>query len=161
MTFGSLILRFHLQISLRLTTCTLFREYPPQGKARKTYGYLSKLSSSYEYSMIKKKKLYTLEHSCYRLQFCKYHCEIIRLFLHPFLPSSVNIHPRTLVQTLSYPDMPPPSCIQSSARGRMVLWYAIWAVLPSRVWVAWTHAPLETGESWFESSETRTLLLSR
>ena len=61
-------------------------------------------------------QLYTLEHSCLRFQFCKYHCEVTRLFLHPFLPSSVNIHPRTLLQTLSYPDMPPPSCIQSSAR---------------------------------------------
>ncbi|KAI1001934.1 hypothetical protein K3495_g6272 [Podosphaera aphanis] len=39
--------------------------------------------------------------------------------------------------------------------GRMVQWYTSLAVLPSRLWAAWTHAPLETGESWFESSKTR------
>ncbi|KAI1005358.1 hypothetical protein K3495_g2857 [Podosphaera aphanis] len=35
-------------------------------------------------------------------------------------------------------------------QGRMVVWYTVRAVLPSRVWAAWTHAPLEIGESWFE-----------
>ncbi|KAI0998688.1 hypothetical protein K3495_g9509 [Podosphaera aphanis] len=40
-------------------------------------------------------------------------------------------------------------------KGRMVQWYTVLAVLPSRVWAALTHAPPETGESWFESSKTR------
>ena len=34
--------------------------------------------------------------------------------------------------------------------------FTVRAVLPSRVWVAEAHAPLETGESWFESSKTLT-----
>ena len=45
--------------------------------------------------------------------------------------------------------------------GQMVQWYTVRAVLPSRVWAAWTCAPIETGESWFESSKTPTPLLSR
>ncbi|KAI0993803.1 hypothetical protein K3495_g14382 [Podosphaera aphanis] len=44
----------------------------------------------------------------------------------------------------------------SNSRGRMVVWYTFRAILPSRVWVAEAHAPLETGESWFESSKTLT-----
>ena len=44
----------------------------------------------------------------------------------------------------------------SQELGRMVVWYTVRAVLPSRVWVAEAHAPLETGESWFESSKTLT-----
>ena len=34
---------------------------------------------------------------------------------------------------------------QEQDEGRIVQWYTVRAVLPSRVWVAWTHAPLETG----------------
>ncbi|KAI1006406.1 hypothetical protein K3495_g1816 [Podosphaera aphanis] len=32
---------------------------------------------------------------------------------------------------------------------RVVQWYTVLAVLPSRLWAASTHAPAETGESWF------------
>ena len=45
---------------------------------------------------------------------------------------------------------------RGSKESRMVVWYTVRAVLPSRVWVAEAHAPLETGESWFESSKTLT-----
>ncbi|VDB90449.1 BgtTE-56081 [Blumeria graminis f. sp. tritici] len=37
----------------------------------------------------------------------------------------------------------------------MVRWYIILAGLPSRVWIAWTHIPLETVDRWFESGKTQ------
>lgn len=40
-------------------------------------------------------------------------------------------------------------------RGWMVRWYIIWVGLPSKVWIAWTHIPLETGGRWFESGKTQ------
>ncbi|KAI0997923.1 hypothetical protein K3495_g10266 [Podosphaera aphanis] len=45
---------------------------------------------------------------------------------------------------------------QKRRKGRMVVWYTVRDILPSRVWVAEAHAPLETEESWFESSKTLT-----
>ena len=54
------------------------------------------------------------------------------------------------------PDIITDGGIAMIEMGRMVVWYTVRAVLPSRVWVAEAHAPLETGESWFESSKTLT-----
>ena len=53
LSFATLILRFHLQIppleEYALRTSNLYCEYPPQGKAWKTCGYLSMLSAFYEH----------------------------------------------------------------------------------------------------------------
>ncbi|VDB85702.1 BgtTE-56038 [Blumeria graminis f. sp. tritici] len=35
----------------------------------------------------------------------------------------------------------------------MVRWYIVLAGLPSRVWIAWTHIPLETVDRWFKSGK--------
>ena len=54
LTFGTLILRLHLQILLEeyaLRTSNLYREHPPQGKAWIACGYLNMLSPYYEYDI--------------------------------------------------------------------------------------------------------------
>ncbi|VDB83899.1 BgtTE-56036 [Blumeria graminis f. sp. tritici] len=37
----------------------------------------------------------------------------------------------------------------------MVRWYIVLAGLPSRVWIAWTHIPLETVDRWLKSSKSQ------
>lgn len=42
----------------------------------------------------------------------------------------------------------------------MVQWYTVQTIPPSRVWVAWTLAPLETGERWFAAGKTLSTFLA-
>ena len=37
--------------------------------------------------------------------------------------------------------------------GWMVRWYIVLAGLPNKVWIAWTHTPLETVDRWFKSGK--------
>ena len=76
--------------------------------------------------------------------------ETVLIMHNKFLASLIYIQDQTYTNSI------PITINTYPVSGRMVVWYTVRAVLPSRVWVAEAHAPLETGESWFESSKTLT-----